>query len=313
MDSIQTPEAPTTPRLVGAPHPGPALDAERPEVVVRDARDTIRSSISHAWAERHLAPRLGVRVLVKLVSGTKLGLSWLAIRPLMETVGMTLIFGGLLQVSAPGPVPYFIFVLAGLTGWKLFERTVFYLTRSFDVYRKLMKGVVLPLLLIPVASAAFPIVEISVYLLVFAASIVVFYFVDGQVYLQINTLAVLSGFALILGSAVGIGLWTSVLNGKARDVRLTMRYVLQIWLFLTPVVYPLSALPGPYKWIAAVNPMTAPVELVKSGLLNVGNVRGDDLTVSICFAAVMLLSGLWFYAREARRSIDVLGEIEEGE
>ncbi len=313
MDSTQTPIAPVARPLVETAPPEPALEADRPEVVVRDARDTVRSSIRHAWAERHLAPRLGVRVLVKRIAGTKLGLSWLVIRPVMETVGMTLLFGGLLQVPAPGPVPYFLFVLAGLTGWRLFERTVYFQTRSFDLYRKMMKGVAFPLLLIPIAAAAFPAVEIAVYLLVFVVSVLVFLLVDGQLYLQIDTLALIAGFALIITSAFGLGFWTSVLNAKARDVRLGIRYVLQFWLFLTPVVYPLSALPKAYEWIAAVNPMTAPIELVKSGLLNVGNVRPDDLLLSVCFAAVMLASGLWFYAREARRSIDVLGELEEGE
>jgi lipopolysaccharide transport system permease protein len=307
------------PRLVETEPPGLVVapdrpeETDRPEVVVRDARDTIRSSVAHAWAERHLAPRLGVRVLVKRIAGTKLGLSWLVIRPLMETVGMTLLFGGLLQVPAPGPVPYFLFVLAGLTGWRLFERTVFFQTRSFDLYRKMMKEVAFPLLLIPLAAAAFPALEIAVYLLVFVVSMLVFLFVDGQLYLQLDTVALVAGFGLIITSALGLGLWTSVLNAKARDVRLGIRYVLQFWLFLTPVVYPLSALPKAYEWVAAVNPMTAPIELVKSGLLNVGNVRPDDLLLSVCFAAVMLLSGLWFYARQARRSIDVLGELEEGE
>jgi lipopolysaccharide transport system permease protein len=300
------------PPLVETGPPGLA-EADRPEVVVRDARDTIRSLVAHAWAERHLAPRLGVRVLVKRIAGTKLGWSWLVIRPVMETVGMTLLFGGLLEVPAPGPVPYFLFVLAGLTAWRLFDRTVFFQTRSFDLYRKMMKGVAFPLLLIPIAAAAFPAVEIAVYLLVFVVSMLVFLFVDGQLYLQIDTLALIAGFALIITSAFGLGFWTSVLNAKARDVRLAIRYVLQFWLFLTPVVYPLSALPKAYEWIAAVNPMTAPIELVKSGLLNVGNVRPNDLLLSVCFAAVMLASGLWFYAREARRSIDVLGELEEGE
>lgn len=312
MDSTQTPIAPVAPRLVETAPPSLA-EADRPQVVVRDARDTIRSLVAHAWAERHLAPRLGVRVLVKRIAGTKLGLSWLVIRPLMETVGMTLLFGGLLQVPAPGPVPYFLFVLAGLTGWRLFERTVFFQTRSFDLYRKMMKEVAFPLLLIPLAAAAFPAVEIAVYLLVFVGSMLVFLLVDGQLYLQLDTTALIAGFALLITSALGMGLWTSVLNAKARDVRLGIRYVLQFWLFLTPVVYPLSALPKAYEWIAAVNPMTAPIELVKSGLLNIGNVRPDDLLLSVCFAAVMLASGLWFYAREARRSIDVLGELEEGE
>jgi len=300
------------PPLVETGPPGLA-EADRPEVVVRDARDTIRSLVAHAWAERHLAPRLGVRVLVKRIAGTKLGYSWLVIRPVMETVGMTLLFGGLLQVPAPGPVPYLLFLLAGLTAWRLFDRTVYFQTRSFDLYRKIMKGVAFPLLLIPIAAAAFPAVEIAVYLLVFVVSVLVFLLVDGQLYLQIDTLALIAGFALIITSAFGLGFWTSVLNAKARDVRLGIRYVLQFWLFLTPVVYPLSALPKAYEWVAAVNPMTAPIELVKSGLLNVGNVRPDDLLLSVCFAAVMLASGLWFYAREARRSIDVLGELEEGE
>ena len=269
--------------------------------------------VRDAWRERALVPWLGTRVLVKLIWGTKLGPAWLVLRPLMDTLGKALIFGGVLQVAAPGGMPYFIFLLAGMIAWRLFERVVFYATRSFDFYRKSMRELDFPLLLAPIAAGAFPAVELAVYVTVFAGTILFYAVFMGQMWLQTGPelLLILPGMAIILIAAWGLGFWTSVLNGKARDTRLTMRYVLEFWLYLTPVVYPLSAVPPAYQWLATINPMTAPVEVVKLGLVGTGQVETYPLLWSITFAVLMLLSGLWFFSREAVRSVDLHGAVDD--
>lgn len=284
-------------------------------VTITDTPPGIRVLVRETWRERRLAPKLGTRVLVKFIWGTKLGAWWLVLRPLMDTLGKALIFGGLLGVATPGGVPYFIYLLAGLIAWRLFDRLVLYATRSFDLYRKVMTQIDFPLLLAPLSSAAFPVVEISVYIAIFLAAIAFFGILDGQLYLNIGpeTFAALGGLAILVASGCGIGFWTSVLHGKARDVRLVMRYVTEFWLYLTPVVYPLSAIPPAYQAIANANPLTAPVEMVKLGLLGFGNVNLYSTLWSIAFALLMVVSGLWFFSREARRSVDVHGPDEEEE
>ena len=285
-------------------------------VTVTDAPPGVWALVRETWRERRLAPRLGTRVLLKLIWGTKLGAWWLVLRPTMDTLGKALIFGGLLGVAAPGGVPYFVFLLAGLIGWRLFDRIVLYATRSFDMYRKLMTQIDFPLLLTPLSSAAFPLVEVSVYVAVFLGAVLFFLVLHGQLYLAfgVESLMAVGGLAILVSAACGIGFWTSVLNGKARDTRLVMRYVLEFWLYLTPVVYPLTAIPPAYRVLFEANPLTAPIEMVRLGLLGTGEVGLYPALWSIAFAAIAVTSGLWFFSREARRSVDIHGpDAEEDE
>lgn len=278
-------------------------------VTVTDTPPGVWTLVRETWRERRLAPRLGTRVLLKLVWGTKLGAWWLVLRPTMDTLGKALIFGALLGVAAPGGVPYFVYLLAGLIGWRLFDRIVLYATRSFDLYRKVMTQIDFPLLLAPLSSAAFPLVEVSVYVGVLLVAVLFFLTVHGELYLALGfeSLAILGGLAILVAAACGIGLWTSVLHGKARDTRLVMRYVLEFWLYLTPVVYPLTAIPPEYRMLANANPLTAPIEMVKLGLLGTGEVTLYPALWSAAFAVTAVTSGLWFFSREARRSVDIHG------
>lgn len=286
-----------------------------PAIRIVEPRISPWASVREAWRHRGLIPWLGVRMLVKRIAGTKLGWLWLVIRPLIDTLGKALIFGGVLQVAAPNAVPYFVFMLAGMTAWRFFERWVFQATRSFDQYSKLMKSLKFPLLLVPLSAGAYPLVEASVYFAVFAGAIVFYLFADGILYLRLSPdlLVAAAGLALALVSAWGVGLWVSVLNAKARDWRYIMRYALEIWLYLTPVVYPLSAVPPSLRALALLNPLTAPIEMVKLGLLGAGRVEAVSVVSSLVFVVVMVSSGLWFFGREAMRSIDLHGPTDEEE
>lgn len=299
-----------------APVIGPAdTSVKAPVVRIMEPRTSAWASVRDAWRYRGWIPWFGARVLVKRIAGTKLGWLWLLIRPLVDTLGKALIFGAVLQIAAPNAVPYFVFLLAGMTTWRFFERWVFQATRSFDQYSKLMKGLKFPLLLVPFSAGAYPLVEASVYFLVFAGAIVTYLFIDGILYLRLSPdlLVAAAGLALALVSAWGVGLWVSVLNAKARDWRYIMRYVLEIWLYLTPVVYPLSAVPPSIRTFALLNPLTAPIEMVKLGLLGAGRVETVSVLSSLSFVVLMVSSGLWFFTREAMRSIDLHGASDEEE
>lgn len=224
----------------------------------------------------------------------------------MDSLGNTVLFGGLLRIASPNGIPYFVFLMSGLIGWRLFERGVMYSTRSFSVYRKLMKRHHFPLFLVPLAGMAYPALEIAVYGLVLAGALAFYALTDGTLYLQAppQLLLVLPAVLLLVALAVGVSLWTSVLNARAQDVRYVLRYVLPIWLYLTPVVYPTSKIPESWAWVTVVNPMAAPVELMKMGLLGVGRLTPASLGVSVGFAVVVLVSGAWFFNRQAAWAIE---------
>lgn len=278
--------------------PAPPAPLELPEERIR-----MGQSVRDAWTHRGLLPRMAARFLAKFIAGTKLGRAWLLIRPLMDSLGMTLLFGGVLKVATPGAVPYYLFLMSGLLSWRLFERTAMYATRSFSVYRKLMKKFRFPLLLVPLGGLAYPVVNIAVYWAVFAGAVVFYRVTTGDLHLEtsVQLLLVVPGILLGLAFTIGFVLWASVLNAKARDVRYTLRYVLPIWMFVTPVVYPLSQLPPSLRWVAVVNPMSAPVELVREGLLGVGGLDFTAVAWSVLLTAVLLVSGLWYFNREAHK------------
>lgn len=299
--SLETP----TPQAVEPSPAAPALGA-LPPVEVTDARVGIWRNVREAWAARSLVPQMWARGIAKFAYGAKLGRFWLVMRALMDSLGNALLFGGVLRVATPGDAPYYLFLLSGLVGWRLFERSMRYVSRSFTQWSRQMKSFRFPLLLVPLAGMALPIVEIAVYWLVFIGALAFFWLIDGTLYLQAppELLLVLPGLALLLAITVGFGLWVSVLNAKARDTRHSLRYILPFWLYMTPVLYPLSQLPEGIRWVAIVNPLTAPVELMRSGLIGAGGVNLTAVGFSIGFAVVVVASGLWFFNREAARSID---------
>jgi lipopolysaccharide transport system permease protein len=277
-----------------AARPEPALPVE-----VVDERPSLRGTIRDAWRQRRLVPRIGIRVTVKGYSGTKLGRSWLWLRPTLSLLGMSLLFGAVLDTPSQG-VPYILFLLVGTHAWMGFERTLFWSTRSFDVYRRLTRNFRFPLVLAPVGALIPATIEFTVVAGLVTVVSAYFLAADGEVYLQLgpDLVVALAGYALAYMVGLAFGLWTATLNAYARDVRLTLIFVIQIWLFITPVIYPFERLPESLRPIAILNPVTAPVEMVKHGLLGIGGVHLDALAST--FAALVIVggSGLWFLERQ---------------
>jgi lipopolysaccharide transport system permease protein len=269
-------------------------------VTVRDHRPGPVGLLADTWRHRALIPRVGIRVIVKGYSGAKLGRFWLVARPVLNIFAMGLLFGAVLSAPSAGR-PYLLFLLVGMIAWMSFERFAFWATRSFDIYRRLAHNLAFPLLIVPTAggmAAAIEFIVLSCLLVV----IVLYYLVaDGTTYLNFGPelLVAVAGFVLTLALAWSVGLWTSALNAYARDVRIVFRYVLMVWMYITPVLYAVSALPEALKFVATVNPLAAPVEMVKHGLIDAGSVKAPALAWSLGWLAVLAGSGLWFFARVA--------------
>jgi lipopolysaccharide transport system permease protein len=269
-------------------------------VVVREHRPRMLETMREVWRHRSLIPRIGVRVVVKGYSGAKLGRAWLVIRPCMSIFAMALLFGAVLGAPSEG-VPYILFLLVGMMAWLTFERSLFWATRSFDVYRRLANHLAFPLVLIPTASAIPAAIELAVLSGLTACTLLYFGIVDGTLYVQASAELALAvaGLGLAYAFAWGLGLWLAPLNAKARDVRITLRYVFLVWMYVTPVIYPVTALPDGWRFLATINPVAAPVELVKRGLLGIGTVQAGSLLVSIATTVLVCISGLWFFTRVA--------------
>jgi lipopolysaccharide transport system permease protein len=279
------------------PTPGASASAL---ATVEPDRPTARRMVADAWRWRSVIPRVGIRVTLKGVGGTKLGPGWMVLRPALGIFGMSLLFGKVLSTPSQG-LPYLVFMLVGMHAWMLFERPAHWAVRSFDVYRRLVRNMYMPLILVPL-SAAIPALLESCVIGAFAlGALAYFSIVDGTSYLQIGPelLIALAGYVLAMALALSIGMWLSVLNAYARDVRIIFIYVLRIWIFVTPVVYPITQLPGAWKDLAYFNPITAPVLMVKYGVLGLGSVPLHAIVASLTTLVVTGVSGVWFLSRKA--------------
>jgi len=288
----------------------PELDGAsngRGTVVIEPRQHGSGVRLRELWTSRKLLRFFARRALEKRYARTVLGKAWLIIRPALDVGSKALIFGGLLQAPSNG-VPYVLFFVCGMGIWHLFDRSVYWATRGMELNRSLLKKLYFPRILLPIASAVPGFVEFAVYVGFMALALAGYALVDGTLYLQLgpDLLAVLGAMALAILLALGLGLWTSVLGARTRDVRFSLRYGLGFWFFLTPVIYPISDVPPPYDTIAMVNPMAPVVELFRFGLIDAGEVLPGGLVYCSVLVLVVLVSGLWFFSRAEAAAVDVL-------
>ena len=214
-----------------------------------------------------------------------------------------LLFGGLLGVSS-GTRPYFMFFIVGATAWRFFSIGVIWATRSLELNAGLFRRAHLPRVSAVAASIVPATIEAGIFALIGLLGAVYFKLTQGSFYLVVGpfSLAAVAGFVLIALYIVAIGLWTAPLGYHARDVRFILTYVLGFWYVATPVIYPISSIPEQFRPLAEYNPLTAPVELVKYGLLQTAPPTDTSLVVSLVALAVLLVGGVLTFARAESRA-----------
>jgi lipopolysaccharide transport system permease protein len=283
--------------------PGLALRAAR---VLTAPTWTPLEAVSGLWRNRALIPYFGRRFLERRYARTVLGWIWIPLRPTFDVGARVLLFGGFLGVAS-GDRPYFMFFIVGMSAWILFERTAFWAIRALEINRALLARAHVSRLGALVAAAVPGVLDFLLYLGLALIGGIYYKAAQGTSYLVVDprgVAAVLTGLGLLVLYGLGIGLWTCTAAAEARDVRFFARYVFGFWYFLTPVIYPISTIPERYRAIAELNPITAPVELVKYGLLRTAPPEISSLSVSLAFLLALLGGGLWYFARSQRVAVE---------
>lgn len=274
--------------------------------VLAPPRWTPFEALVGAWRNRALIPYFGRRFVERRYARTVLGWLWIPLRPAVDVGSRVLLFGGFLGVAS-GDRPYFMFFIVGMAAWQLFERTSFWATRALEMNRALFSRVNVSRLTAVLAAAVPGMLDFLLYAALAAIGAVFYKVSRGTSYLIFDLRAVAAvavGVTLLMLFALGIGLWTATLAAETRDVRFFSRYVFGFWFFLTPVIYPISTIPEKYRTIAELNPITAPVELVKYGALRTAPPTLSSLLVCVAFLSVLVVGGLWFFARGQRVAVE---------
>lgn len=271
---------------------------------INPRRSGIRAAVVEFWRYRRLIPFFGARFIQKRFARTWLGLLWLPLRPALMLGTRILVFGGLIGI-ATGDIPYPLFFVVATAAWQLFYEAAYWSTRSLELNRKLLQRVYVPKL-IPIVAAAIPALIESAIIALFAVGGLVYYYIRADywyVELGIHTLLVPAGLLFMLLFGLGVGMLTSAAGARARDVRFGIGYALGFLYFLTPVIYPLSAVPENWRPVAELNPLTGAVEMVKDGLFAGHELSSDAVLVTVFWVLVVWIPGLWLFDR---REVDVL-------
>ena len=257
-------------------------------------------SLRELWMSREIIYFLTWRDVKVRYKQTVIGAAWAILQPVLTMIVFSLFFGRLAGIPSEG-VPYPIFSYCGLLPWTLFAQGLSQASNSLVGGANLITKIYFPRSIIPLSAVLVGLVDFVLAFLVLVAMMVYYRIFPG-----VNVVW-LPGFLLLsLITSLGVGLWLSALNVQFRDVRYTVPFLTQIWMFATPVIYPSSLLHGSWRIVLGLNPMTTVVEGFRWSLLGVGRPPGAMCAVSSLVAVALLLSGALYFRRVERTFADVV-------
>lgn len=272
-----------------------------------DADEGFGSRAREVWRYRRILWFFAVKSLQALYAKTILGPAWIFIRTLVPLGVGSFVFGSIMRVPSGG-VPYFVFFLTGQVIWNFFDGPLIRGSRGIEVNRQLLTKLYVPRMILPLGSMAGGIAEPLIIALVLAGTFVYYRVTQGIWYIQPEPRLLAAGASMlvVLAFAFSLTLWTSVWQARARDARFVLRYTVGFWLFLTPVIYPLSLVPADIRWLVQINPLTAPVETFKWAVLPGMQHSWAWFGYSAAVTLLTFASGVWYFTRAESVTMDKL-------
>lgn len=282
------------------------LDAPPPphQVVIEARSSLFHIPLRALWSYRELLYFLVWRDVKVRYKQTALGVLWILLQPLLSTMIFTVLFGILLDAPS-GEVPYALFVLAGLIPWNYFSSSLARSSTSVVASANLVSKVYFPRLIIPMAGVLASLIDFLIVSVALGGLMAIYHIMP-------TTNIWLLPFFLLLAmlTAFGFGLWLSALNVRYRDVSWLVPFLIQVWMYLTPVVYSSALLPERFRPYLALNPMTGVIEGFRWALFGttMGNASPASLLffISICITLLVLFSGLVYFRRTERTFADII-------
>lgn len=276
---------------------GRETTAQRP-LVIKPSSGWAPLNFQEIWAYRELIYFLTWRDVKVRYKQTALGIAWAVIQPLALMIVFSVFFGHLAKVPSDG-LPYPIFALAGLLPWQLFARALSECSNSLVVNERLITKVYFPRLIVPLSAVLSGVVDFFLALLVLIGLMLYYGVAVGS---AIWTLPFFT--ALLFGAALAVGLWLSALNVRYRDVRYAVPFLIQIWLFVSPVAYPTSIVPAVWRSFYGLNPMVGIIEGFRWALLGSGEGVIPLSAISGIVIGLLLIGGAYYFRRTEKTFAD---------
>lgn len=294
-------------RLGPSPSPDKPLAKQTPvqelpvkPTVIEPRGFLVGLDLRHLWAYRELLYFLTWRDVKVRYKQTLLGAAWAILQPLLTMLIFTLLFGRLAGIKSEG-VPYPIFAFGGLLVWVFFSNSVTNSGNSLVGSQSLITKIYFPRMLIPAAAVAAGLVDL---LLAFVIQIILMIYYHVQVTWAIAMTPVLVLLATLL--ALGVGMWLSALNVKYRDIRYAIPFLMQIWMFASPIIYPLSMVPAKWRWVLALNPLTGIIQNFRIALFGTQSFEWNSLALSAAITLAVLVYSAYSFRSMERHFADIV-------
>jgi lipopolysaccharide transport system permease protein len=278
--------------------------ASRPGAVstlrIAPSRGWVSLKLRELWEYRELLYFLIWRDIKVRYKQTALGATWAIIQPFFTMVVFSLFFGHLGKIPSDG-IPYPIFAFAALVPWTFFANGLSQSSNSLVGSSSLITKVYFPRLIIPLGSVFSGIID---FIIAFAVLLGMMLFYGLVPTLNILWLPLFLLLALV--AALGVGLWLSALNVEYRDVRYVVPFITQFWMLATPIAYPSSMLPEPWRTVYGLNPMAGVVEGFRWALLRTNSAPGPIIAVSAAAAFLILVTGAFYFRKMERTFADLV-------
>jgi len=266
--------------------------------VIRARRGWIAVDWAELWEHRELLGFLVQRDIKVRYKQTVLGVAWAVLQPVFAMLIFTLIFGRFAKIPSED-VPYAVFVYAGLLPWTFFSTSVTQAAQSLISQEALLTKIYLPRLFVPAAPVGGALVDLSISFGVFAVLMVWYQQVPGWGIVFLPLLVLMTVVA-----ALGVGLMLAALTVSYRDFRFVVPFMMQVWMYASPVIYPVKLVPEEYRWVLALNPLGGIIDGFRAALLD----RPFDLPtlgVSAASSVGVFLLGMFYFRKMERRFADI--------
>jgi len=267
--------------------------------VIEPAKGWRAVDVKELWAYRELFWVLTLRDIKVRYKQTVLGVAWAVLQPVLTMLIFTVVFGGLAKIPSDG-YPYAIFVFAALLPWTFFANAVSTSSISLINASNMVSKVYFPRLIIPISSIGSGLVDLAISTLVLFA-LMIWFGVGWSLHLLLIPVLLAS----VIFTALGVGALLSALTVAYRDFRFVVPFLVQIWMYATPVVYPVSLVPEKWQWLLFLNPMTGVIEAFRSAFLD----RAFDLpsiAISLLMSVFIFIIGVAYFERVERRFADII-------
>jgi lipopolysaccharide transport system permease protein len=273
--------------------------------VIKPKNKLFQVDFKEIWQYRDLFSMFIKRDIITQYKQTILGPAWFFIQPAITTLMYMVVFGRIAKIPTDG-LPQPMFYMAGIVCWQYFADCLNKTSSTFTTNQAIFGKVYFPRMIVPLSTVASGLVRMGIQFLLFIAIYIYYLFLGVQVAPNIYIVLLPLVIIMLAGLSLGFGIIISSMTTKYRDLTILFTFIVQLWMYATPIIYPLSTMSTKRQWIMALNPVTSLVETFKYGTMGIGTFSWGNLAYSFCFMLILLCTGIVVFNKVQRSFMDTV-------